>query len=123
MQAATAGRSEMNIEVSIAVAIGDHNFPDLVDFVTEDNDYNQPHPRSRQHISLLELLNPNDASHESDNRDVNDDVCSDEDVNLNEYPSSLAEMGVASEVDLSEEMKGDEERMVADEEQVKKSFA
>ena len=70
MQAATAGRSEMNIEVSIAVAIGDHNFPDLVDFVAEDNDHNEPHPRTRQHISLRDLLNPDDASHESDNRDA-----------------------------------------------------
>ena len=53
---------------------------------------------------------------------LKDDVCSDEDVNLNGYPSSLAEeMGAASEVDLSKEMKGDEERTVADEEQLRRT--
>ena len=125
MKAATAGRSEMNIEVSIAIAIGDHNFPDLADFVAEGNDHAQPHPCARQRISLLELLNPDDdpvATHESFGRDLNEEFRSDEDVNLTEYPSSLAEeMGVSSGVDLSEETNGDEERMVVDEEKVEKN--
>lgn len=96
----------------------------LADFVAESNDHIQPHPRDQQHISLLKLLNPDDAPHESETRDLNEDVHSesDEDVNLNEYPSSFAEeTGATSEVDLSEEMKGGEERTVADEEQVKKN--
>ena len=95
-------------------------------FVAESNDHAQPHPCTRQHISLLELLNPDDdpgATHEPNNRDLNEEFRSDEDANLTEYPSSLLEeMGASSGVDLSEETKGDEERMAMDEKHVKKKF-
>ena len=51
----TEKQAVMDIDLSIAVAIGDHNFPDLPTFIAEVEDAPQIH---HQHLSFLELLNP-----------------------------------------------------------------
>ena len=56
----TEEQAAMDIDLSIAIAVGDHNFPDLPSFIVEVEDVppSHPLPHTRQHLSFLELLNP-----------------------------------------------------------------
>src|SRR6267378_2389294 len=52
-------QAAVDIDVSVAIALGDHNFPDLPSFIANDIVEDMPAnplPPTRQYISLLELL-------------------------------------------------------------------
>ncbi len=52
----------MDIVVSLALAQRDHNFPttDLANFANSDDEREEAKPPTRQHLSILQLLNPPD---------------------------------------------------------------
>ena len=57
----------LDIEVSVALAIGDHNFSDLPEFVLDGVEEPEPRPLpSRKHLDIMDLLNPEDSESSQD---------------------------------------------------------